>query len=187
MSRKELPIEYLMECFEPDFDKGLLYWKVRPLSHFKDQTAMKKWNTRYSKTRAGNIYTRSSGYQSYQVGIQDQSYLIHRIIWALWSGSWAEGDVAHKNGDSLDDRIINLSDEEHAENMRYQKLKKQNKSGVNGVYWNESKQCWILSITRRQGIIRPYLTQSKDLFEAVCARKSFEIMNGFHPNHGMQH
>lgn len=122
--RDDLSICYLNECFTADFEEGTLTWKVRPSNHFKNETVQKRWNSRYSGTLAGNVYTRKSGYQSFQVGIMDTSYLVHRILWAL-------------------------------------------------------------HITRREGIIRPYLTQSKDFFEAVCARKSFELKNGFDKNHGI--
>lgn len=180
-----ISIEYLNECFIPDFELGTLTWKVRPAYHFKDERSRKSWNTRYSGTIAGNIYTRKSGYQSYQVGIQDKSYLIHRIMWAMSVGSWPKNEIGHKDGNSLNNRLSNLEDIPHTKNMTFQKLKKSNKSGVNGVYWSNKRNAWILHVTRREGIIKPRLIQTKDFFEAVCARKSFELANGFDENHGM--
>lgn len=33
---KPLPdADYLLECFEVDLEQGTLYWKERPLHHFK--------------------------------------------------------------------------------------------------------------------------------------------------------
>ena len=183
--RDDLSIEYLKECFTANFEDGYLIWNKRPLSHFPSgERSWKIWNTKYSGSVAGNIYTRKSGYQSYQVGVQDVSYLVHRVLWALYTGEWPSGDIGHKDGNPLNNKISNLSDIPHAINMRFQKLKKQNKSGINGVYWSNTRNCWVMSITRREGIIRPYLTQSKDLFEIACARKSFEIANQFDKNHG---
>ncbi len=183
--RDDLSIEYLKECFTANFEDGYLVWNKRPLSHFPSgERSWKIWNTKYSGSIAGNVYTRKSGYQSHQVGIQDISYLVHRVIWALHTGSWPENDIGHKDGNPLNNRISNLSDIPHALNMRFQKLKKQNKSGINGVYWSEKRGCWVMHITRREGIIKPYLTQSKDFFEIACARKSFELKNDFHEMHG---
>lgn len=85
----------------------------------------------------------------------------------------------------FEEGTLTLSDIPHEINMRFQKLKKQNKSGVNGAYWSNKRRCWALHVTRREGIIRPYLTQSKDFFEAVCAKKSFELKNGFDKNRGI--
>jgi hypothetical protein len=183
--RDDLSIEYLKECFTANFEEGYLVWNKRPPHHFPSgEKYWKIWNSKYSGTIAGNIYTRKSGYQSYQVGIQDISYLVHRVMWALYAGSWPENDIGHKDGNPLNNKISNLSDIPHALNMRFQKLKKQNKSGINGVYWSEKRGCWVMSITRREGIVKPYLTQSKDLFEIACARKSFELKNDFHEMHG---
>jgi len=183
--RREISVEYLNECFDPDFENGRLIWKVRPLHHFKDLKSCKSWNARYSKTVAGNIYTRKSGYQSYQVSIQDRSYLVHRIIWAMSTGGWPENEIGHIDGNPLNNKLSNLEDIPHSKNMTFQKLKKNNKSGVNGVYWSNSRNAWILHVTRREGIIKPRLIQTKDFFEAVCARKSFELVNGFDKNHGV--
>lgn len=183
--RDDLSIEYLDECFLADFANGTLTWKVRPLSHFKKEVTCRIWNTKYSGTVAGNIYTRKSGYQSYQVGIQDISYLVHRIIFALYYKKWPSCDIGHINGNPLDNRISNLEDIEHSENMKFTKLKKQNKSGVNGVYWSEKRSRWVLN-TVRGALARPYLTQHISLFEIACARKSYELDCGMHLGHGQR-
>lgn len=181
--RDDLSIEYLEQCFTANFEEGYLIWNVRPISHFKNERVWKIWNTKFSGTKAGNIYTRKSGYQSYQVGIQDISYLVHRIMFALYYKQWPEFDIGHRNGNSLDNRIENLEDIPHADNMKFTKLKKQNKSGVNGIYWSNTRNRWVMNTIRSSGI-KPYLTQSLDFFEIVCARKSYEIACGMHENHG---
>jgi len=35
-SNKLPSLEYLNECFQPDFENGILYWKKRSLYHFKN-------------------------------------------------------------------------------------------------------------------------------------------------------
>lgn len=181
--RNDLAVDYLKECFTPDFIKGTLTWNVRPLHHFKDERCFKLWNTKYSGSNAGNIYTRKSGYQSFQVGIKDVSYLVHRILWTLHSGTWPEEDIGHLNGDPLDNRIENLSSISHAENMKFTKLKKSNKSGVNGVGWCCRRERWVITPVR-SAAARPYLSQTISLFEAACARKSHELSHGMGMLHG---
>lgn len=183
VARNDLSVEYLKECFTADFEAGTLTWNVRPLHHFKDTRVHKLWNTRYSGTGAGNLYTRKSGYQSFQVGIQDTSYLVHRILWTLHSGAWPEEDIGHINGDPLDNRIENLSSISHADNMKFTKLKKSNKSGLNGVGWCRRRGRWIIT-NIRSAATRPYISQSISLFEAACARKSHELAHGMGELHG---
>lgn len=182
--RDDLSIEYLEECFTANFEEGYLIWNKRPISHFNKERTYKIWNTKYSGTRAGNIYTRKSGYQSYQVGIQDISYLVHRVIYALYHKKWPDFDIGHANGNPLDNRISNLGDVPHSDNMKFTKLKKQNKSGVNGVYWSEKRGRWMIMIIQKSPV-KPFLTQTLDMFEAVCARKSYELAHGMNINHGI--
>lgn len=183
--RDDLSIEYLEECFTANFEEGYLTWNKRPVSHFNKERTCKIWNTKYSGTRAGNLYTRKSGYQSYQVGIQDISYLVHRVLYALHHKKWPDFDIGHVNGNPLDNRIENLSDVPHADNMKFTKLKKQNTSGINGVYWCKKRERWVLNAIRGSAT-RPYLTQHISLFEVVCARKSHELAYGMHINHGQK-
>lgn len=182
--RDDLSIQYLEECFTANFEEGYLIWNKRPASHFNKERTYKIWNTKYSGTRAGNIYTRKSGYQSYQVGIQDISYLVHRVIYALYHKKWPDFDIGHANGNPLDNRISNLGDVPHSDNMKFTKLKKQNKSGVNGVYWSEKRGRWMIMIIQKSPV-KPFLTQTLDMFEAVCARKSYELAHGMNINHGI--
>ena len=182
--RDDLSIQYLEECFTANFEEGYLIWNKRPASHFNKERTYKIWNTKYSGTRAGNIYTRKSGYQSYQVGIQDISYLVHRVIYALYHKKWPDFDIGHANGNPLDNRISNLGDVPHSDNMKFTKLKKQNKSGVNGVYWSEKRGRWMIMIIQKSPV-KPFLTQTLDMFEAVCARKSYELAHGMNIDHGI--
>lgn len=182
--RDDLSIQYLEECFTANFEEGYLIWNRRPVSHFNKERTYKIWNTKYSGTRAGNIYTRKSGYQSYQVGIQDISYLVHRVIYALYHKKWPDFDIGHTNGNPLDNRISNLGDVPHSDNMKFTKLKKQNKSGINGVYWSEKRGRWMIMIIQKSPV-KPFLTQTLDMFEAVCVRKSYELAHGMNINHGI--
>lgn len=57
---KKLPtLEYLKECFKADFESGILYWKKRPLSHFKNEHAYNIWNAKFSYKQANS---KSNGY-----------------------------------------------------------------------------------------------------------------------------
>jgi hypothetical protein len=57
-----------------------------------------------------------------------------------------------------------------------------NRSGVTGVYFCNSRFRFMATIYNKGKYIR--LGSFKDLFEAICARKSAQNKYGYHANHG---
>lgn len=109
----------------------------------------------------------------------------HRIAWLLFYGEWPENIIDHIDGDGLNNRIKNLADKTYSGNSRNQKIRKNNKSGVMGVRFNETKRGkpkWEARICvdgkkKRLGFF--------DTFdEAILARKDAENKYGYHANHG---
>lgn len=181
---RQLSITYLDECFSADFNLGILVWNCRPEHHFKTSGICRMWNSRYSGKRAGSIVKRNSRYMCYQVEVENEAYLVHRILYAMYHRKWPNQDIGHKDGNPLNNAISNIEDISHKENMKYKKLRHTNKSGVNGVYWDKSGRVWRISLPKGYET-KPYILQSKDFFEIVCARKSFEVVNDFHKKHGL--
>ena len=52
----------------------------------------------------------------------------------------------HINHNTLDNRKCNLRDSTIDENMKNKNKRKDNKSGITGVYWNKKEKKWIASI-----------------------------------------
>lgn len=68
------------------------------------------------------------------VWIRGQRLLAHRLAWFYVYGKWPVNTIDHINGDKRDNRILNLRDVLHAENMQnMRKRHKDNKSGFQGV------------------------------------------------------
>ena len=67
-------------------------------------------------------------------------------------------------------------------NARNKRRSSRNKTGITGVCWKGRTGNWEAYISSRDG--RRNLGSFHDFFEACCARKSAEIRNGYHPNHG---
>jgi len=103
----------------------------------------------------------------------------HRIIWIMHYGEIPDGFVIdHINGKPGDDRIENLRAIPRQLNQRNRKLSTGNASGLYGVHWNKTDKKWKVKIHSE------YLGRFDDFFEACCTRKSAEIINGYHVNHG---
>lgn len=131
---KELPpLKFLKECFE--IKDGLLYWKERPLSHFKSEVGRKSFNTQF----AGKPCVRElmKGQRYLKVKILDSLFQQHRIMLSLYIDRVLTCNeiVDHVNGNCLDNSKENLRVADHFVNSRNQKRSVKNITGKSGVYF----------------------------------------------------
>ncbi|HFW4797689.1 TPA: HNH endonuclease signature motif containing protein [Salmonella enterica subsp. diarizonae serovar 60-67:z35:-] len=166
--------QYLNECFE--YREGQIFWKSRPISHFKRPRDCLMRNRRFAGCRAGTVHP--DGYQ--QVKLDNVLYLTHRIIWVMHYGDISKGkQVDHINHLRADNRIENLRLVTRLENSKNCAKNRNNKSGVTGVYFHTASGKWGAHIGSR------YLGIFPDKAEAIRVRKQAEAEEGFHINHGV--
>lgn len=165
--------QYLQECFTYNPEIGLLYWNKRPPEHFKTEKEYKRWNSRYANKEAFNYL--DAGY--FRGTIDHKPYKAHRVIWKLLYGNDANV-IDHIDGNTQNNRLVNLRSISYKENAKNSKLSKKNTTGISGVSWSNSNKAW------RAYIGKSWVSHYCDFFEACCARKSMEIKLGYHPNHG---
>lgn len=56
MKNKPVDVKFLSECFDVDYEKGVLYWKTeRPSHHFKKEPDRVCWTTKYAGKAAGGL------------------------------------------------------------------------------------------------------------------------------------
>lgn len=113
-----VPVPYLRTCLFHNPVTGAVVWRVRPRSHFATDGAYQSWNTKYAGTEAGIFNAR--GYRVFTLRIDGQCHklLAHRAAWALMHGHWPAQSIDHINHDRRDNRLANLRDVSHLENMR---------------------------------------------------------------------
>lgn len=130
--------------------------------------------------QAGEVagYPHSQGYLSVAIGRKE--YLVHRIIWMMQTGVWPD-EVDHSNHDRQDNRWTNLRSVAPREQQLNMRLRKNNKSGVQGVRALPSGKFYACIMKNRKQISLGSFT---DLVDAVAARKAAEQQYGFHKNHG---
>lgn len=101
---KTLPsADYLNECFE--YVDGLLYWKQRPLNHFKSERGWKI----YTKLHAGKV----AGYKHkvnnyYEVRLGGKLHKVHRVVYKMHYDFDESLQIDHINRDPSDNRLDNL-------------------------------------------------------------------------------
>jgi len=173
--------EYLKECFNYNPETGVLIWKKRPITHFKNERCYKIFNTKYSLKPAGCIEKGIRRTPYIVASINNKSHRVHRLIWKLVTG-YDANQIDHPNGNGIDNRWCNLRDVTTTENNRNMPLGVLNKSGVLGIFWDKKRNQWRAGIKFNKKSI--HLGYYNDKFDAICARKSKEYSLGFHENHG---
>lgn len=147
-------------------ETGLFTWKIRAAKHI-------------------NIGAIAGGHDSHgylRISIQGTRRQAHRIAWLLMTGCWPADQIDHINGIRDDNRWRNLRCVTHHENQRNMAKYSSNTSGVTGVCWHKQRGKWKSEI---KGDMRKiYLGLYITLFDAAAARKSAELLYGYHENHG---
>lgn len=183
MKEDLVPPEVLISLIEYDSKAGALFWKVRTTNTFcgkvkKNQQECDKWNYMNAGRRVGSVDRR--GYRN--VYVSGYCFREHRVAWAIYYGSWPNGQIDHINGVRDDNRISNLRCVTSHENSRNQKRKTTNRSGVTGVRRSRTRGRWIAEIWHNWKPI--HLGTFDSIDDAIKARKNAEKMYNFHKNHG---
>lgn len=161
-------------------DTGVFTWKHRSRDMFSTDKGFAVWNGRRSGKEAGCVHKANE--KSYiRIGILGKDYYAHRIAILMVTGEMPK-EVDHRNGNGMDNRLSNLKPMSHIQNMRNQKLRKTNRSGVPGVF--QCKTSFAYSVAIKVNYKSINLGTTRDFFEACCLRKSAENKHGFAKNHG---
>lgn len=129
-------VEIINSIFSYDETTGELRWKKVP----KERVVRAKVGE-----IAGAIMV--NGYR--MVCINYQKYLAHRLIWKMKTGTDAPFSIDHIDGDRLNNRFSNLRAATQSQNGMNSKMRKNNTSGVKGVYWGWNRWQAQISIARR--------------------------------------
>lgn len=107
----------------------------RHLLHYDPATGALTWRAdgrrRVAGHRAGHHNT-ALGYRTVFIGNDDRYE--HRIAWAIHYGELPYHRLDHRNLDRSDNRIQNLREASHRQNMANTGLRSNNRSGFKGVH-----------------------------------------------------
>lgn len=175
MTDKILPsVEYLRKRLRYDPDTGKLFWLYFEDPSVKSNAGWAGKETFTAKARGGYRQGRVDGI----------NFKAHRIAWALHYGEWPAGQIDHINGVRTDNRICNLRSVTNQENSKNMAMKKSNKSGVTGVYWNKQAQKWRAFIMCHGK--EKHLGFFEDIQEAAKVRQDALMQHGFSDRHGLR-
>jgi len=182
MAAKALPAQdVLLQLLSYDPETGKLYWRERGPGRFRDgfhsaATQARQWNGKNAGKEAFTAV--NAGYRYGAVG--DVNFLAHRVIWKMSTGLEPD-QIDHIDGDRQNNRFCNLRNVSETANKRNMCIPRHNTSGIIGVS-KDARGGWEAHITL--GNRKKSLGRFLAFDEAVAARKSAEVVHGFHENHG---
>lgn len=148
--------------------------RLRELLHYEPETGLFRW--RVDKVSSGGQIVARSGAIAgglnsigyWQLVIDRNHYLGHRLAWFYVHGEWPSHQIDHVNRDTSDNRISNLRAATHAQQRGNQKRRKDNTSGIKGVSFHKSSGLWFARCRKGQRSLVAYF-KSKE-----AAAKAYE-------------
>lgn len=180
MAGSQLPsLDYLRQCVTYDPETGKIVWLRRPIEHFRDEFAAKRFNSLFPGKPAFNTMHRTGAL----VGSLDgRQILAHRIAFYIGTGTHPDKEVDHINGNPADNRIANLRLVSRSENARNRKRSPGIRQSYAYGVRQSSKNSWraFIGVDGKLIPIGSYPTAEA----AFAARREAEKQYGFSPIHG---
>ena len=155
---KQIPISVLNECFDLDSETGLLTWRWR--AGILD---------RINRRHAGKLTAMTANNNGYRrVKIDGLRLFAHRVVYAMHTGEWPNGEIDHIDGNTENNSPSNLRDCTSIVNARNKIMSPQNTSGITGVGFHKASGKYRASINDNHKHVHLGLFLS--IPEAVAAR-----------------
>ena len=156
--------------------------RLKEVLDYNPKTGVFTWKVSRGRMRAGSVAGSLNGKGYWRVNLFGRKYLAHRLAWFYTKGRWPPHGMDHLDGKPRDNRIAKIRPATQAVNLKNQRRRSDNTSGVVGVCWDKEKLKWRTHIqvdgkSKHLG----YFTNKE---EAARARKKAEKKYGFHANHG---
>jgi hypothetical protein len=148
----------LKELYEYNPENGLFYRKV---------SSSPRW-------KAGQVAGTNSGHGYIKITIDGKQHYAHRLAWLYVYGDYPEETIDHINGNGTDNRICNLRAVKKQENNQ-NIVSAKNKSGFQGVSWNQERKRWIaqISINNKSKRIGRFKTKEAAFEAYLNAKKTY--------------
>src|SRR6266550_4589715 len=106
--------------------------ELRRIAHYDPDTGEFTWLQNRVRAKAGTKAKRGWGPYVW-LRINSKLYLAHRLAWLYVHGEEAKGYIDHINCDQSDNRLVNLREATHRQNLCNRGRNKNNTTGYKGV------------------------------------------------------
>lgn len=138
----DIPISFLVQCFDANPNSGALIWRTRSREHFRSESRWRQFNTRFAGKAAGT--RQDKGYLQVTLAFDGRrrTLMAHRIIFALAHGRWPDELLDHAHGVEAGNGVANLREATHSQNNQNRSATSRSTSGLTGVFWNKRHKKW---------------------------------------------
>lgn len=121
--------------------------ELKKILNYNSDTGVFKWLERTCGRKTNGMVGHKdvSGYLI--ITINGRRYRAHQLAWLYIYGYFPKGVLDHKNRKKSDNRIKNLKETTHQQNLRNSKINSNNKSDVTGIDWYKPLLKWRARIT----------------------------------------
>ncbi len=120
----------LKEVLNYDSDTGFFTWKLKLSNRIK------------IGSRAGSA--RPLGYR--EIGIDNNNYLEHRLVWLFVHGNFPPFELDHRDGNPSNNIVSNLRLCGRSGQSKNTRISKNNKCGIKGVCYRTDRDKWRANI-----------------------------------------
>lgn len=152
-----LTYQRLVEVLNYDARTGVFTWRVATNLHIV----------------VGSVAGCTVGRGYIQIRVDKRNYQAHRMAWLYVHGVWPTGSIDHIDGDKENNRIANLRDVSHAQNMQNQhRPHKNNRTGALGVYPNGRGFTACIKVNKKRIGLGTYKTvaEASAVYQAAKAK-----------------
>jgi hypothetical protein len=115
--------------------------ELKEYLQYAPETGEFKWlKARAKRNKVGEVAGYCNGRGRWEIGIDGESYLAHRLAWYFVYGEWPDKQIDNIDGDIVNNAISNLRLATNSENKQnIKKAQKNNKSGFLGVFYSRGR------------------------------------------------
>lgn len=122
--------------------------ELKKLLHYDPDTGLFTWLVDKSRAIKAGTVAKNLNQKGYcRIKINGQEYLAHRLAWLYINGVMPKDSIDHINNIKTDNKITNLREATHSENMRNRLLTVRNRTGFKGVGFNKRAKKFKATIT----------------------------------------
>ncbi len=120
--------------------------ELKSILTYDPETGVFKWKET-GKGRRPNLVAGTVNKHGYLViGIDWHRYMAHVLAWLYVYGVFPEKELDHWDQDTGNNRIANLREVTHSQNLVNSKTRSDNTAGCRGVCWDKQKSRWKVQI-----------------------------------------